>query len=576
MRWYEQYPERLEYELRALQDAGFKPTIDPKRRDVGQLVLNIPHRISKTTHQLTVVFPPNYPYFAFQVYAPTLRLARHQDPFSGLICFVARIDEEWDASTDTVASYLRDRLPEVLKANEGNQDVKEAREGAPVTGFMEGSFQFGSLLITSNWDLPEDQVRGRLLVGLEAGTNPYHLLRGAIHEVRNTDGLLLGDAAPAIKAMYSGGLPGRWIRLPGPPKSSMAEAILAEAAALWNDLVEPKYSGGIDILGVVFKDAATADELQDIWIFIVRCQERKATHVGGMQVLPEREHRCYIARADRGGHDDIQARVPRLRHLSEKKCAVFGLGALGSMVAWQLARAGVGHLNLIDYDHVQLGNSPRWILGASAAGFNKAFALSTHIRQNYPFVSANPVGLKVGSAALPSDAPESLRLREGALTQALDGVDIIIDCAVEFTVQNFLSDYAWSKGIPYVWVSGTPGSWGGVVGRAVPGKTTGCWRCFRRNQAEGRYPEPAIEEGPLIQPAGCFSPTFTGSGFDMDLVALQTVRMAVACLNLGADRGYPDFDWDIGVVDLWCDGRPIAPFWHTFPLEKNENCGEHD
>lgn len=570
MLWYERYPERLEFELQALRKAGFLFEEDTGRRAAGQLVLHVTYPISGVDHRLRVVFPSNYPYFAFQVFAPTFNLARHQDPYSKILCFVANIDSEWDALRDSVAKYLVEQLPEVLRANEGEPAVIEAHEGAPVTGYMENSFQNGSLVLTSEWKLALDKNRGQLLIGVETSSTNERF-RGAVLEVHDVDGSLLGEADVAIKKRYTSKLKARWVRLSCRPKTNTPIDILAEAVSVSPQLEQPDFNGGPDIIGIVFQDEARYKELHDIWVFVVRFRERSVTQRGKRR-LPSGDHiRCYLARPDRGGQDDAQARVPRLKGLSHKKAAIFGLGALGSTVAWQLARAGVGRLSLVDHDFVQTGNSPRWMLGASATGLPKSHALSIFIGQNYPFVEAKPFALKVGGTP-PS---EFLTLHESQMVQALDKVDIIIDCTVEFTVQHFLSDLAWEQGIPYHWAFGTPGSRGGMVGRAIRGKTAGCWKCFRHNQSEGAYPPPAFEEGANIHPVGCFSPTFTGTGFDMDVVALEAVRLAVATLSLGDGNGYPDFDWDVGVLNLWRDGRPIAPHWETFPLNINIACDAH-
>ena len=45
--------------------------------------------------------------------------------------------------------------------------------------------------------------------------------------------------------------------------------------------------------------------------------------------------------------------------LAKAKVAVAGLGGLGSKVALFLARAGVGHLQLIDFDKVDITNLNR-------------------------------------------------------------------------------------------------------------------------------------------------------------------------------------------------------------------------
>lgn len=45
--------------------------------------------------------------------------------------------------------------------------------------------------------------------------------------------------------------------------------------------------------------------------------------------------------------------------LSKAKVAVAGLGGLGSNVAFSLARIGVGHLHLLDFDRVDITNLNR-------------------------------------------------------------------------------------------------------------------------------------------------------------------------------------------------------------------------
>ena len=571
MHWYDEYPERLELELSALQEAGFAYEVDEESRATGQFVLTVTYCIGENKHPLKVVFPPDYPYFPFQVFAPTLNLSDHQDPFSKILCFVAHIDSEWNGATDTVAKYLLKQLPEVLKANEGGTAVAEAREGAPITGFMH--FEPGSLVITADWELAADKQRGTLLIGIEKGHNPNAVLRGAVLEVHDLDGNLLGEADLPIKNRYPIRFHGRWVRSVGPPKSTLPQQVLSEATSVWAELKKPFFDGGPDVVGIVFQDKALFKEMHDLWVFVVRHRVRIGAPHSGKRRPPGDQIVHYLARPDRGGRDDIQTRVPRLKAVGDKKISIFGLGALGSTIAWQLARSGIECLSLIDHDFVQAGNIPRWMMGWTAAGYDKATVLASHITQNYPYVETIPIPLKVGAPMHP-DTPQGTY--EKLMAQALDGTHLIIDCTVEFTVQHFLADLAWKRGIPYIWATGTPGSWGGIVGRSIRGKTPGCWKCFRHHLSEGTIPSPSFEKGPTVQPVGCFSPTFTGSGFDMDSVALQAVRLAISTLCINVEDGYPDFDWDIGVVNLWSSGRPIAPHWKTCPLEKHKACDAHE
>ncbi len=61
-----------------------------------------------------------------------------------------------------------------------------------------------------------------------------------------------------------------------------------------------------------------------------------------------------------------------------------GVGSLGSTVALQLARSGVGHLTLIDPDHLVSANLGRHVLGADDLGLPKAEALQVKIRKDLP------------------------------------------------------------------------------------------------------------------------------------------------------------------------------------------------
>ena len=151
------------------------------------------------------------------------------------------------------------------------------------------------------------------------------------------------------------------------------------------------------MVGVVFKDEANYRELHDLWVFIVRVRERLFKPQQATRRQPRDMTIVYLARADRGALSDLRARVPRLAPLADKKIVVVGLGALGSMCAWQLARAGVQRLTLVDYDVVHVGNIPRWVVGWHAAGNYKADVLSQFLASQYPFLEARSFIYRLGN-----------------------------------------------------------------------------------------------------------------------------------------------------------------------------------
>lgn len=69
------------------------------------------------------------------------------------------------------------------------------------------------------------------------------------------------------------------------------------------------------------------------------------------------------------------------------RVAVAGLGGLGSSIALHLARTGVGHLHLVDFDVVEPSNLNRQQYRVSHLGMLKAEALRQEIMDVNPFVT---------------------------------------------------------------------------------------------------------------------------------------------------------------------------------------------
>ncbi len=86
---------------------------------------------------------------------------------------------------------------------------------------------------------------------------------------------------------------------------------------------------------------------------------------------------------------EIQEKISRAR------VAVCGLGGLGSNIAFALARCGVGHLHLIDFDCVDLTNLNRQQYSVSQLGQSKAFALRDSLLAVNPYleICSDPVRL---------------------------------------------------------------------------------------------------------------------------------------------------------------------------------------
>jgi molybdopterin/thiamine biosynthesis adenylyltransferase len=359
---------------------------------------------------------------------------------------------------------------------------------------------------------------------------------------------------PAIAKRYQKRIRGRWLRLDKPPRSNSGGP-LEDAINTAASVKSLRLDSNMDVLGLIFPEESSYQNVIENWIFTVRASSWVKSGIYS------------LARSESVNLGIIKARVPSLNPLADKKVLLIGIGAIGSMIAWQLARSGVGTLNLIDQDFVQTGNLPRWMLGLPAVGYGKAQVMADYLKSSYPFVEINYHEYRLGSPAVDHML---------ALVPLLQNADLVIDATAERCVSHLLSDLCQDANVPYLWATGTQGGRGGVVGRVVPGKTEGCWTCYQHLIGDGTIVPPSAEDIPNIQPKGCFHPTFTGTGFDMDNVSVAASRLAVSTLCKGGEDAYPDMSWDVAVLDLWNkDGKPFVPQWTEYQLHRHSECKGH-
>jgi len=116
--------------------------------------------------------------------------------------------------------------------------------------------------------------------------------------------------------------------------------------------------------------------------------------------------------------------LERLRHAS---VAVIGIGGVGSFAAEALARAGVGHLLLVDYDDICLTNINRQIHAlTSTVGQSKVETMAARIKQIDPkikveahrafFSSENAAEILLPSLSYVIDAVDTVTAKLGIIT----------------------------------------------------------------------------------------------------------------------------------------------------------------
>ena len=101
--------------------------------------------------------------------------------------------------------------------------------------------------------------------------------------------------------------------------------------------------------------------------------------------------------------------------LDAARVAIAGLGGLGSHVAFALARIGVGHLHLIDFDVVEVTNLNRQQYFPRHLGMNKTDALAEELKELNPYLHIDTDCVKVTASNL-----LSLFARETIICEAFD------------------------------------------------------------------------------------------------------------------------------------------------------------
>lgn len=162
------------------------------------------------------------------------------------------------------------------------------------------------------------------------------------------------------------------------------------------------------------------------------------------------------------------------RRLAESSALLIGCGALGTTIADQLARAGVGHLILVDRDIVELTNLQRQTLFDERdvrEAAPKAVAAARRLREINSSIEITPVVSDVH----PGSIQELLR----------EKVDLIVDGTDNVATRYLINDLATKHRINWIY-----GAAVGVEGRVFSIIPSGpCLRCvFPTPPSPGELP----------------------------------------------------------------------------------------
>ena len=203
--------------------------------------------------------------------------------------------------------------------------------------------------------------------------------------------------------------------------------------------------------------------------------------------------------------------------LGRSTAVIVGCGALGTVQAGLLARAGVGRLRLIDRDYVEESNLQRQILYTEKdvrMGLPKAEAARRHL------IEAN--SQVVLDAYVCDLNPENA-------AELLGDAAVILDATDNFETRLLVNDFAVREGVP--WIYGAAVGAYGIAMPVLPGDSA-CFRCI--------YPEPPSGAQPTCETAGVMGPVTSLIG---SIQAMEAIKI------LAGKRD--DVRRKIFTADLW-------------------------
>jgi molybdopterin-synthase adenylyltransferase len=228
-------------------------------------------------------------------------------------------------------------------------------------------------------------------------------------------------------------------------------------------------------------------------------------------------------------NDDISSRYDRQvrfaplgaegqRRLATARALVCGCGALGSVVAELLARAGVGFLRIVDRDFVELNNLQRQVLFDEIDVANtmpKAVAAAEKLRRVNSSIAIEPVVAD---------------LTHTNIARLAGDVDVIVDGTDNFATRFLVNDFCVKHDKPWVY--------GGAIGAEGQSMTivphdTACLACLLPEP-----PPPGIT--PTCDTAGILGPVI---GIIGSIEACEAIKL------LSGNR--EAISRSLAVIELW-------------------------
>ena len=214
------------------------------------------------------------------------------------------------------------------------------------------------------------------------------------------------------------------------------------------------------------------------------------------------------------------------RALLAAHVTLIGVGATGSVLANHLARAGVGHLRLVDRDFVELNNLQRQLVYDEddvAQVLPKAVAIARKLRRINSTIAIDDLVADVNATNI-----------AGLIADA----DVVLDGTDNFATRYLINDACVKSGKPWVY-SGVLATYG--MSMTIRPGITPCLRCVM-----GELPAPGTV--PTCDTAGIIGPIVTLLG---SVAAAEAIKLILAAADPAPAGTPPELNTGMIHIDLW-------------------------
>jgi molybdopterin/thiamine biosynthesis adenylyltransferase len=204
-----------------------------------------------------------------------------------------------------------------------------------------------------------------------------------------------------------------------------------------------------------------------------------------------------------------------------KKAVICGLGSVGSLVALELARSGVGNFLLIDIDTLAYHNICRHQLGIADIGRFKVSAVKDRILQINPHANITTQNIPIEE------------VEKGVFDSFITGDTVIAGCADNIEGDLYANKISKIYKIPFISIGLWERAFAGEIFYSLPGKTP-CYECmfdeerrrvisFRPSQNHRFYTNEENLEDVQFEP---------GIAVDINFVSEIGVKLIIDILNI--------------------------------------------